>query len=111
MILDQAETVVIGAVVKFPAALIARDCALDRLHPVDRGETIRADISMVALHPPALEGQVVKRLLARDAQIVARHLPLHAMRIDPAAAAALVSDEVRELMFQRAPEFLRLAFL
>ena len=101
----------IRAVAEFPAAVITGDRPLDRLHAVDDGEAVGADVGVVALHPAALERQGVKGLLARDSEIHASRLPLRSVRIDPASAAAFVSDEVRELVLERAPEFLRLAVL
>lgn len=74
-------------------------------------EAVRAGISVVAFHPTALERQVVIRQLSGDAEIGTSGLPLGAMRIDAAATTAFIGDEVGKFVLQRAPNFLRLAFL
>lgn len=100
----------INAAVEFPATVITSDGAADRLHPLNDGKTVGTDVGVVALHPAALEGQIVKRLFARDPEIRAGELPLRAVGIDPAAPAALVGDEVREFVLQGAPNFFGFAF-
>lgn len=99
----------VGALVEFTAAIVAGHGAFDRLHPVNDGETIRADVSVVPFHFAAFEGQRVERLLAGNSEVHASSLPLGAMRIDAAAATPFVGDEMREFVLQCAPEFLRLA--
>ncbi len=99
----------IGTGVELPAAFITGDRPLDRPDSVDDGETIRANVGVVALQLAALERQRVIGLLAGNAQIDAGRLPLPAMRIDPAAATTFIGDEVRELVFQGAPKFLGFA--
>jgi len=49
--------------------------------------------------------------LAGDAKIGACGLPLGAVRVDAAAAAPLVRDEVGELVFEGAPEFVGFALI
>lgn len=95
--------------VEFPTAVVASDRAFDRLHAVDDGETIRANVSVIPLHLAAFERQRVIRLLTGDSEVGAGCLPFRAVGIDPAAATALVGDEVGELVFQSAPQLLWLA--
>ncbi len=111
LVLDQAKTVVIRAIAELTATLVASDRARDRLHPADDGKAVGTDVGVVAFHLPPLEGQVVIRLLPGDSQVRTSGLPLWAMRIDPPAATALVSDEVGKFVLERAPEFFRLAIL
>lgn len=111
LVLDQPESVVIGAAAEFPATVVAGYSPGDRLHAVDHGEAVGANVGVVPLHLAALEGQVMKRLLAGNPEVHAGRLPLGSMWIDAAAAAAFVSDKVGEFVLQRAPEFLRLALL
>ena len=98
----------IRAMVEFPAAVVARHRAGDRPDTVDDCETIGTNVSVGALHFPPFERKCVKWLLAWDAQVVASDLPLNPMRLDPAAAAALVGDQVRQLVLESAPKFIRL---
>ena len=106
---DEAEAVVIQAVVEFLAAWITGDGSFDRADAVNDREAVRALVGVVALHGAPFEGEIVKRLLAWDAEIIASGLPLDAMRVDAAAAMALVSDEVSELVLEGAPELFGLA--
>ncbi len=101
----------IRTAVELAAAFVAGDGLGDGFHSMNHGEAIRADISMVALHSPALEWQIVIRLLSRDAKISTCRLPFLAVRVDATATAAFIGDEVGEFMFQRPPQFFRLAFL
>lgn len=105
-VFDEAETVVVGTVVELPATFVASDGALDGAHAVDHGEAVRADVGVVALHLAALEGKCVVRAFPGDAEVGAGKLPFGTVRVDAAAAAALVGDEVGEFVFERAPEFL-----
>lgn len=109
--LDQPETVEVDAVVEFTATIVASDGFLDRLDPVDHRETVRAYISVIALHPPPFEGQVVIRLFAGNAEIDAGCAPLGSVGVNLATAAPFVSDEVGEFVFQSPPEFLGFTFL
>lgn len=93
----------ISTVVEFPTAFVTGDGAFDRFHAMDDGETVRANVGVVALHFTALEGQCVIRLLTGDAKIHAGCLPFGSVGINPAAATTLVSDEMGELVLQGPP--------
>ena len=105
VLLRQSEAVVVGAVVKFPAAIVTGHGAADGFDAEDGGKAMRAGVGVVAFHPAAFEGQRVKRLFTGDAEIRAGGLPLGSVWIDPAAAAAFVCDEMSEFVFECAPEF------
>ena len=46
LVLDQPEAVVIRALIELPAAFVAGHRALDRFHPPDGGETVRAGVGV-----------------------------------------------------------------
>ena len=78
---------------------------------MDDCEAIRACVCVIALHLAAFEREVVKRLLTGNAKLGAGALPFRAMRVDAAAAIALVGDEVRQFVFERPPELFGFAVL
>lgn len=109
LVLHELEALVVGTAVEFAAAIVAGDRALDRADAVNDAEAIRANVRMVALHATTLEGQRVERFLAMDAELGAGGLPFIAVRIDVPTTAALIGDEVGELVLERAPKFFGLA--
>lgn len=95
--------------VKFPAAFIAGYGPADGFYALDDHGTTRADVGVVTLHFPALEGEIVKWFFPWDTEVCAGGLPFWAVWIDATAAAALVGDEVGKLVLERTPNFLWLA--
>jgi len=100
---------VINSVIELPAAIVAGHSAADRLHTVDHSEAVGANVSMVSLHFTPLEWQRVKGLFSSNPKVRTGCLPLWAVRIYLAAAAALVGHQVGKFVFQGAPELIRLA--
>ena len=94
LVFHELESFVVAAVIEFAAAIVAGDGALDRPHAMDDAKAVGANVGVVALHAAALEGQGVKWLLAGDAEIGARGLPLVAVRIDVATPATLIRDQM-----------------
>ena len=54
---------------------------------------------------PARQRQIVRALFIRQPEVAARATPLRAVRCDLAPAHALVREEVREFVTQRALDF------
>ena len=110
LLFDQPEALVVGAAIEFAAAVVASDGALERLHAVDGGEAVSANVDVVALHAAAFEGERVEWMFAGDAQFRAGGCPFGTVGIRVSAAAAFVGNEMGEFVFEGAPEFLRRAF-
>lgn len=103
---DQSETVVVLAAVELLAAWVACDRAAKRPDAGGDDEAGRAGVGMLPFHLPAFQGQGMGRGLAGDADLRAGGTPLRAVGGDAAPAAALVGDEVGELMLERPPDLL-----
>ena len=101
----------IRAVVELSAAFVASDGAGDRSDALNFREAIGANVGVLALHFAAFEGKCMKGGFAGNAELTARAAPFRAMGVDAAAARAFVSDEVCELVLERAPKFVWLTFL
>jgi len=98
LLFDQAEAIMIKARIELAAAIITSHCPADGFDAMDGGKTVRADVGVIPFHFAPFEREVVERFFTRDSKVRAGSLPLGPMRIDPAAAAALVSDEVGKLV-------------
>ena len=95
----------VGTVVEFSATGVAGDHAADGFDAVQAGQTIRANVGVVAFHPSAFEGQRVIRMLSGDAQFGASGLPFGAMGLGVSAPGPLIGDEVGEFVFEGSPQF------
>lgn len=93
------------AVVEFAATGVTGDHPADRLDALQEGQTMRADVGIVAFHLAALEGQCVIRGLPWDAQFCAGSLPFRAMGLGVTPTSPLIGNEVGELVFEGAPQF------
>ncbi len=111
LLFDQPEAVVVNAAIVFSAAFVTSDSALDGFHAEHRRRAMRTGIGVIPLHAASLERQRVERLLVRYAEIGACIAPLATVWIDPTASAALVGDEVCELVFQSTPCFIGCALV
>ena len=108
---DEAKTVLISATVECAAAIVTSDRFLDRSDAVDDPQAIRANVGIVAFHLAAFKREVVTGAFSRNAEILACDLPFPAMGFDPAAATALVGDEVGEFVLKGPPNFFGLALV
>lgn len=111
LVFNQSITVMINPGVEFAATVVACHRLFDRLHAMDHGKAVRANISMVALHPATFEREGMVWLLACDSQVGTGGFPFHAVGFYPATATPFVGDEMGKLMLQSAPEFFGFAVL
>ena len=102
-IFDQTEALVVLPGIVFFTAGPASHCAAHRADARDHREAGRACVGMFPFHLPAFEGKRMVCSFTGDSQLGASGFPFDPVWIDLFPAAALVGEQVGELVFQSAP--------
>lgn len=105
-VFNQAETIMVDSAVVFFTTVVAGDGAAHRADAEDDGEAGRAGVGMFPLHFPALQREGMVGCFPGYPEFRAGGLPFDSMRFNPFPPASLVSEEVCELVFKGAPNFL-----
>ncbi len=103
-IFDEAEAVVVDAVVELFAAGVAGEGFVDGADAFDDGEAGGADVVVFAFEFAAFERERVAGVFAGDAEFRAGDLPFRAVGVDFSFAAAFVGEEVCEFVFEGSPD-------
>ena len=99
---DKSEAGVVAAPVMGTAALHAGGVAAERADALELEAAAGAFVKVARLHPVARQRKVVRSLFTRQAEVGAGLLPFLSVGIDPLSSHTILSEEVRELVAQRA---------